>query len=226
MSRVLQIRAGILAGTLLATISVAGAQAPAGKPDAGGLPAPTPELERGRAVYVLNACHFCHGIDLTGAQMGATDLMHASIVAADRDGNVIGAVARAGKPNLQTAMPQYPDLTPQQVSELAAYIHYLRQVGRYKELMTQSDAGADPQAGEMYFTAQCSVCHARADFAGVAARYSAADLRSRLLRPGSIPVAVGSDAVAAGRRQHLFLLERYSDADVRNVLAFLRESAQ
>jgi mono/diheme cytochrome c family protein len=175
---------------------------------------------------VLNACHFCHGIDLTGAQMGATDLMHAPIVAADRDGNVIGAVARAGKPNLQTAMPQYPDLTAQQVSDLAGYIHYLRQVGRYKELAAQSDAGGDARAGEMYFATQCSRCHARGDVAAVAGKYSAADLRSRLLRPGSIPAPAGTDTVAAGRREHLVLLERYSDADVRNVLAFLRELAR
>jgi hypothetical protein len=38
-----------------------------------------------------------------------------------------------------------------------------------------------------------------------------------------MPVAAGADAVAAGRREHLALLERYSDADVSNVLAFLRE---
>lgn len=223
MSRLLQVRAGLIAATLLIAVPATRAQAPAGKPDAGGVPAPTPELERGRAVYVLNACHFCHGIDLTGAQMGATDLMHAPIVAADRDGNVIGAVARAGKPNLQTAMPQYPDLTPEQVTELAGYIHYLRQVGRYQELMGQSDAGGDAKAGAMYFDAQCSRCHSRGDFAGVSARYSGADLRSRLLRPGSIPAPAGTDAVAAGRREHLVLLERYSDADVRNVLAFVRE---
>jgi hypothetical protein len=57
----------------------------------------------------------------------------------------------------------------------------------------------------------------------VAGKYSAVDLRSRLLRPGSIPAPAGTDAVAAGRREHLSLLERYSDADVRNLLAFLRE---
>ena len=29
--------------------------------DAGGFKAPTAALERGRAVYVLNQCLFCHG---------------------------------------------------------------------------------------------------------------------------------------------------------------------
>ena len=103
MSRLLQIRAGLIAATLLFAMTAARAQSPAGKPDAGGFPAPTPELERGRAVYVLNACHFCHGIDLTGAQMGATDLMHAPIVAADRDGN---ASAPSLVPGSRTCRPR------------------------------------------------------------------------------------------------------------------------
>ena len=93
------------------------------------MPAPTVALERGRTVYVLNTCHFCHGVDLTKATMGAAVLMHSPLVGADENGNVIGAVVRAGIPNLQTSMPSYPDLTQQEVEDLAAYIHYLRQLG-------------------------------------------------------------------------------------------------
>ncbi len=85
-------------------------------------------------MYVLNTCHFCHGVDLTKATMGAAVLMHSALVGADENGNVIGAIARAGIPNLQTSMPSYPDLTQQEVEDLAAYIHYLRQRGRHREL--------------------------------------------------------------------------------------------
>ena len=116
------------------------AQAVPGKPDAGGMPAPTVALERGRTVYVLNTCHFCHGVDLTKATMGAAVLMHSALVGADENGNVIGAIVRAGIPNLQTSMPSYPDLTQQEVEDLAAYIHYLRQLGRHREL-TRSARG-------------------------------------------------------------------------------------
>jgi mono/diheme cytochrome c family protein len=212
---------------VFALVFLGRAQTPEGKADAGGVQAPTPELERGRAVYVLNTCHFCHGIDLTGAQMGATDLMHAPLVAADQNGNIIGTIVRAGKPNLQTAMPSYPDLTAQEVSDLAAYVHYLRQVGRYRELTSSEDRGGDPGAGETYFTANCAMCHSTSgDLSGLAVKHSPAALRARFLRPGDDPAPSGTDRVSIGRREHLRLLERYSDADVRNVLAFLRGAAR
>src|SRR5215469_7727412 len=85
-----------------------------GKRDAGGYPAPTPELERGRTVYVTSPCHFCHGIDLTGAAMGAANLATSALVGHDQNGSLIGAVVRAGLPNLQTSMPQCSDYTDQQ----------------------------------------------------------------------------------------------------------------
>ena len=72
---------------------------------AGGFKAPTVALERGRAVYVLNHCHFCHGDDLTRATMGAANLSQSALVGADEDGNMIGPLVKAGLPNLQTAMP-------------------------------------------------------------------------------------------------------------------------
>lgn len=194
-------------------------------PDAGGYPAPTPELERGRTVYVLSACHFCHGVDLTRAVMGAADLMSSPMVAADQDGNVIGAIVRAGRPDLQTAMPRYQDLTDNEITELARYIHYLRQVGRYKQLtsMPDDDAG-DPRAGAEYFAVNCADCHSRTgDLSGMAKKYTRSALRARLLRPDgadSMP-PTGTNRVDEGRRQHIKLLERYGDSDVTNLLGFL-----
>src|SRR5262245_34789416 len=139
MPGVLPPRAGVALVAVFSAVLLGSAQAPQPKADAGGLPAPTSDLERGRAVYVLSSCHFCHGVDLTGAQMGATDLMHSPLVAADQNGNVIGPVVRAGKPNLQTAMPSYPDLTAQEIADLAAYVHYLRRQGRYRELTMDAE---------------------------------------------------------------------------------------
>jgi mono/diheme cytochrome c family protein len=195
-------------------------------PDAGGYPAPTPELERGRTVYVLSACHFCHGVDLTRAVMGAADLMHSPMVAADLDGNVIGAIVRACRPDLQTAMPRYQDLTDDEIRDLARYIHYLRQVGRYKELSSMpDDEPGDRRAGAEYFTANCVDCHSRTgDLSGMAKKYTRSALRARLLRPGADSMLPsGTNRVDEGRRQHLKLLERYADSDVRNLLDFLRD---
>ena len=121
MSRVLQAGADLALAAWIALLAGSSrAQVVPGQPDAGGMPAPTAVLERGRTVYVLNTCHFCHGVDLTKATMGAAVLMHSALVGADENGNVIGAIARAGIPNLQTSMPSYPDLTQQEVEDLAA----------------------------------------------------------------------------------------------------------
>jgi cytochrome c oxidase cbb3-type subunit 3 len=205
--------------------SMAAAQTAKPKVDAGGPVAPTAALERGRTVYVLSSCHFCHGIDLTGASMGAADLMHSPLVGADRNGNLIGSIVLAGLPNLQTAMPKFADLTPQQISDLAGYVHYLRQQGRYKELIAADLGAGDAKAGEKYFSGAggCSKCHsASGDMAGVAHKYDAKALRSRVLRPGP---AVPSDGVqpSAGDQAHLRLLENYSTADLSNALAYLKQ---
>jgi cytochrome c oxidase cbb3-type subunit 3 len=229
MSRILQTGSGLAFVAIFGLLSSsAGAQTTEPKRDAGGFPAPTAALERGRTVYVLNACHFCHGIDLTGATMGAADLLHSPLVGADEKGNIIGAVVLSGKPNLQTAMPQYPDLGKAQLEDLAAYIHYLRQVGRYKELAGAAETGrGDASAGQNYFTGNCSECHSiTSDLAGVAKKYDAATLRSRLLRPGPAITPDGNDAIAAGRKQHLKLLERYSDDDVHNLMAYLQSTSK
>ena len=200
------------------------AQTGAAKRDAGGYPAPTAELERGRTVYVLSSCHFCHGIDLTGAAMGAADLMNIPLVGRDEGGNLIGPIVRKGLPNLQTAMPQYSDYTDQQISDLAAYIHYLRQQGRYRQITSARDGGTgNAAAGQEYFNgaAKCSGCHSlEKDLKGIATKYDDARLRARLLRPGPDNAVIGN-GTPAGLVAHLKLLERYSDVDVRNLLAFL-----
>jgi cytochrome c oxidase cbb3-type subunit 3 len=218
------IRALVSTAVAVAFSVIASAQTPAGQRDAGGYPAPTARLERGRTVYVISSCHFCHGIDLTGAAMGAADLMHLPLVGRDEDGNLIGPIVRAGLPNLQTAMPQYPDYTPHQISDLAAYVHYLRQQGRYRELnAATNDSSGDAKTGETYFTgaAKCNTCHSvTGDLAGIGAKYEAGRLRARLLRPGA-DNAVAGEGASAGLNAHLKLLERYSDADVKNLMAYL-----
>lgn len=226
MSRVLPAGAGLALAALLAQPAPVQAQAAIGKPDAGGMPAPTAALERGRTVYVLNTCHFCHGVDLTKATMGAAVLMYSPLVGADDNGNVIGAIVRAGIPNLQTSMPSYPDLTRQEVEDLAAYIHFLRQAGRHRELTATAAAGGDAAAGRTYFTNSCAACHSvSADLKGIATRHDAEALKARLLGP---PPPLDDDASAggAGRRRHLTLLERYTDDDVRNLVAYLLQAAK
>lgn len=192
--------------------------------DAGGYRAPTAALERGRAVYVLNHCHFCHGVDLTRAAMGAANLSQSVLVGADIDGNAIGPVVKAGLPNLQTAMPSYSELTDQEIVDLARYIHFLRQQARFRELSRPPAATTgDAQAGEAFFNGAggCRTCHSvTGSFAGVSRKYDASTLRARLLRPGPAMPADGV-IVSPGEAAHLQLLENYLPQQVDDVIAYL-----
>lgn len=192
--------------------------------DAGGFKAPTVALERGRAVYVLNHCHFCHGDDLTRATMGAANLSQSALVGADQDGNMIGPLVKAGLPNLQTAMPSYVDLSSQEIVDLARYIHYLRQQARFRELTRVADVAAgDRSAGEAYFNGagNCRSCHSvTGDLAGIGRKYDPSTLRARMLRPGS-PMPAEGASPTAGEAAHLKLLENYTATDLRDLVAYL-----
>jgi mono/diheme cytochrome c family protein len=221
-----RLAAGLAAAALVAAGYRASPQTPAGAPrDAGGYKAPTAALERGRTVFVLNHCHFCHGEDLTRANMGAADLTQSALVASDLDGNAIGPIVKAGLPNLQTAMPSYRDLTPQQIVDLARYIHYLRQQAKYNQLVAPKEAPAgDVLRGRAFFSGpgKCSTCHTgKASLAGVARKSDAARLRARLLRPGP-PKPVEGEEPTTGQAAHLRLLEILTLSDVEDLLAYLR----
>lgn len=198
---------------------------PQGPKDAGGYRAPTSELERGRKVFVESSCHFCHGVDLTQTSMGSADLLHSAIVGADVDGNLIGPIVKAGLPNLQTSMPSFYDLSDRELRDLARYVHYLRQQGRYQELMAAARNTGDAEAGKSYFNGAggCSKCHSPSgDLADIATRYDAKTLRSKFLMPdGTAPKQ--DAAPSAATRQHLHILENYDPSDVDNVLAYLAQ---
>jgi mono/diheme cytochrome c family protein len=228
MLRVLQRRARLVVAAVVffAIPRLLTAQQQPPQQDAGGYKAPTAALERGRTVYVLNHCHFCHGTDLTQATMGAANLVESALVGFDQDGKSIGPLVRAGLPNLQTAMPSYRDLTAEEMVDLARYIHFLRQQAKYKELVlttAQAPAG-NAQAGRTYFNGvgNCAACHSPVgDLAGISRKYDSATPRSRLLRPGPAMPVEGA-AVASGHAAHLRLLENYTRANVDNLLAYLQ----
>jgi mono/diheme cytochrome c family protein len=114
---------------------------------------------------------------------------------------------RAGRPNLQTAMPRY-DLSTQEVLDLARYVHYLRQTGRYADLTAGSLHPGDPEQGEAYFARRCGQCHSvTADLAGITPKYDARELHSQIARPRVFRADEGGDA--NGRAEHLRLLEQY-----------------
>jgi mono/diheme cytochrome c family protein len=216
MTSITRLRWYVLPAAVVPMLTV-GLRLDAQERDAGGFKAPTAALERGRAVYVLNHCHFCHGVDLS----------QSPFVGADEDGNMIGPLVKAGLPNLQTAMPSYSELTSEEVVDLARYVHFLRQQARFRELSRLADTPAGNRtAGEAYFNgeANCRSCHSvTGDLAGIGGKYDAATLRSRLLRPGP-PVPSDGTGPTAGQAAHLKLLENYTTTNVRDLVAYLGAS--
>ncbi|HYP15306.1 MAG TPA: cytochrome c, partial [Bryobacteraceae bacterium] len=86
-------------------------------------PADPAVLERGKAIYGVH-CTFCHGADARCGS-GGPNLIRTAIVLNDKNGELIGPVIREGR----EGMPKF-DLTPTQISDIAAFIHSFR-VGGY-----------------------------------------------------------------------------------------------
>ena len=116
-------------------------------------PADPAVVERGRMLYGVN-CAFCHGNDARGGD-GGSNLLRSEIVLNDQTGELIGDILRNGV----ATMPKF-ELTREQVSDVAAFIHSFR-VGGYdiSRLRPQTIVVGDPKAGEAYFKATCAACH-------------------------------------------------------------------
>ena len=194
-----------------------------------GAPLPDAGLQAAKETYVLFGCAYCHGVTLT-PRGEAADLMHSPLVGADTNGDTIAAILRAGIPRTAklSPMPQFSDLSDRQLHDIARYIHYARQQGRYKEIVEAKVAPGNAAAGGSYFAQNCGSCHA-ADLDGIGKKYDATAIRDRLLAPASLespPVftldALNDTRTAAGRQRHRFFLENISPADVANLTAYLQ----
>jgi len=191
---------------------------------------PDPVLQHAKETFVLFGCAYCHGLNLV-SRGEATDLMHSALVGRDENGSRIGPLLRAGIP--QTAklspMPQFSDLSDQQIAALATWIHYARQQGRYQELTAAPVRTGDATAGKAYFERTCSMCHAvDRDLAGIGRKYDASTLRAAILDPKGLKVERSFTSVrrndtklASAQQRHHALLENYSGEEVTNLAAYL-----
>ena len=126
-------------------------------------------------------------------------------------------------------MPQFSDLSDQQIAALVTWIHYARQQGRYQELTAASVRRGDATEGKAYFDRACGSCHkADGDLARVGSRYDAAGLRAALLKPKTLErersftlERRNDKAFAAAQQRHHALLENYAADDVANLVAYL-----
>ena len=195
-----------------------------------GPPLADPVLQHAKETFVLFGCAYCHGLNLV-SRGEATDLMHSALVGRDDNGSRIGPLLRTGIP--QTAklspMPQFSDLSDQQIAAIVTWIHYARRQGRYQELTAAPVRSGDAAGGKAYFDRSCSSCHAvDRDLAGVGRKYDAATLRAAILEPKalkrerSFALDSGNDKALAGAQQrHGALLENYSADEIANVVAYL-----
>lgn len=144
-------------------------------------PADPAVVERGKALYSVH-CGFCHGADARGGS-GGINLIRAEAVLSDKDGEVIGPVLRQGR----EGMPKF-DLTPAQVSDVAAFIHSFKVSGYDQSRMTPTTiVVGNARKGEAFFQKTCSGCHSlTGDLKGIGARMPDAKmLQQTWLMPGS-----------------------------------------
>lgn len=126
-------------------------------------------VERGRTVYTVYGCAFCHGEDTRGGS-GGPSLLRSQLVQRDQAGETIANVVRDGVPN--TAMAGFA-LSPDELRDLAEFLHSFPLQSRDPARMRpESIVTGDPEEGGRYFEARCASCHSpSADLAGFAARY-------------------------------------------------------
>jgi cytochrome c oxidase cbb3-type subunit 3 len=140
-------------------------------------------IERGRNVYSTN-CAFCHGADTRGGASGPS-LLRSAIVLDDKNGESIGPVVQAGRPD--RGMPKFP-LSSDQVADLAAFLHSFTVNGydSSRQRPTTIVVG-NASAGEAVFKSRCASCHSTTgDLMGLATRIADPRvLQQSWLMPGS-----------------------------------------
>jgi mono/diheme cytochrome c family protein len=137
-------------------------------------------IDRGKALYGVQ-CNFCHGSDARGGEGGA-NLLRSDLVLNDKNGELIAQVVQNGRGE----MPRL-NLTNEQISDIAAFIHSFR-VGGYDISRNRppSILVGDATAGEKAFQAKCAGCHSAAgDLKGVASKFAdPKQLQNAFLMPG------------------------------------------
>ncbi len=178
---------------------------PAAKPAHAGSAASqdSSQVQAGKATFQQN-CAFCHGRDAMGGESGP-DLTQSKIVAADRNGNLIGNVVRQGRPDQK--MPAF-NFSDSEIQNLAAYIHSqtamaARHKGKRRGVTVEDLQTGNAAAGKAYFGHECAQCHsASGDLAHVASRYQGLLLEERMLYPrgakSKVTVTLANGQTVAG----------------------------
>ncbi|HEY4087184.1 MAG TPA: c-type cytochrome [Bryobacteraceae bacterium] len=142
-------------------------------------------VDRGKAKFAM-LCASCHGEDARGGT-GKTqvDLVRSVLVLDDVGGKELGEFLKMGRPARK--MPAFT-LPPEEVSDIAAFLHYNVTVaserGAYKYLDVLV---GDAKAGEAYFKGAggCTKCHSvTGDLKGIGAKYDPPNIQLRVVTGG------------------------------------------
>lgn len=192
-----------------------------------------PVLQHAKETYVLFGCAYCHGVNLV-PRGEAADLMHSVLVGLDENADRIGAVLRAGIPQTKklSPMPQFSDLSDQEIAAIARWIHYARRTGRLKELTATPVTTGDAAKGKAYFEQTCRPCHSvDGDLASIRRTDDPAALRVQILAPpaldgdASFRIDRLRDAkTGAARASHYKVLENVTPEDFSDLLRYLLRS--
>jgi cytochrome c oxidase cbb3-type subunit 3 len=149
-------------------------------------------VERGQQLLTAE-CGFCHGSNARGGSSGP-DLTRSALVQEDENGRQLGEFLRVGRPD--RGMPKFDQLTPAQVSDLAAFLHDTIRVainrGSYKIL---DILVGDPKAGEAFFNGagRCASCHSPGgDLKGIGSKYEPPVLQGRIVMPRGRPAGAAT----------------------------------
>lgn len=144
--------------------------------------------QRGHAKY-SQSCSICHGTEAMGGV--GPNLVQSALVRHDENGNLIAPVIQDGRPD--KGMPAFPLMSSSDVSDVVAFLH-----ARIADASVASSDGlaggyslqqlltGNADAGKQYFygAGKCETCHSpTGDLAGIAKKYSPADLEARFLYP-------------------------------------------
>jgi cytochrome c oxidase cbb3-type subunit 3 len=169
-------------------------------------------VQRGQSDF-RQSCAICHGTDALGGV--GPNLVQSSLVRHDKDGNLIAPVIQDGRPD--KGMPAFPMIGSAEISDIVAFLHARVEVASV--VSSEGLAGGyslhqlltgNSEAGKQYFygAGKCSTCHSPSgDLAGIAKKYSPADLESELLYPSNdsvtATVTLNSGKQVQGKLLHL-----------------------
>jgi cytochrome c oxidase cbb3-type subunit 3 len=153
---------------------------------ANGAPPDEAAAKKGEPLYKQH-CGGCHGERARGAQ--APSLVRSVVVLHDENGEKIGPVIKAGRP--QAGMPGFPSLSADDIHNLGQYLKMQVELaanrGTYGATYAsvRNQTTGDAKKGEAFFNSNCKSCHsATGDLAKVGGKFpQAATLQSRWLWP-------------------------------------------